>query len=332
MKIIKSESIRTEHDSGWTDETRREKLLMDTRQPKTRAEWLAVRRLGIGASEAAAVLGLSPYASPLSLFYEKTSGTQVEDDTEVQEWGLLLEPAIAAKYAQVTKRGVSTPEPYTIFRDREQPQFFCTPDRLVTPTRSPVAVWPYHPLQLKVSAYFNPKEELPLHWQIQEQHEMMVLGAAGASFAILVAGRKFYHADIERNQSFIDFLREQLEEFWDRVQRDMPPDTDGHRATAEALRRMYPTDRGTAIALPDEYRLMADDLEFLKSQIADLEQRKDAIENKIRATIADNTFAQLPDGTGFSLKTTKRDGFSVEPTTFRALRRVKTIPKGLLNQ
>ncbi len=38
----------------------------------TRQEWLQVRNQGIGSSEAAAAIGLSPYTSPLALWQHKT--------------------------------------------------------------------------------------------------------------------------------------------------------------------------------------------------------------------------------------------------------------------
>ena len=41
-------------------------------KPKDRAEWLKAREGGIGASEVAAVVGLSKWDSPYSLFLRKT--------------------------------------------------------------------------------------------------------------------------------------------------------------------------------------------------------------------------------------------------------------------
>ncbi len=38
----------------------------------SRAEWLSVRGGGIGSSDAAVAVGISPYKSPLELWLEKT--------------------------------------------------------------------------------------------------------------------------------------------------------------------------------------------------------------------------------------------------------------------
>jgi putative phage-type endonuclease len=293
----------------------------------TRAEWLERRRQGLGASDAAAVLGLSPYQSPYSLFREKRDGVLVEEDDEVKEWGLLLEPAIAARYRQITGRSVTQPEPFTIVASPARPQFFCTPDAFVQVGDEAC------PLQFKVTAYFNPHGELPDHWQVQEQHEMLVTGASWASFGILVAGRKFYWADMPRNDAFCDLLQEKLEEFWDRVQRDNPPPLDGHWATTEALKRLYPRDNGSWVRLPAEGERWADELTEVKEELQLLRTRERGIENQIRAAIGDHMWGLLDNGGGgWSLKTTQRAAYAVEACEYRQLRRVdeKHLPKGLL--
>ena len=38
----------------------------------SREDWLIARKGGIGGSDAAAVLGLNPYKSPVELFYERS--------------------------------------------------------------------------------------------------------------------------------------------------------------------------------------------------------------------------------------------------------------------
>ena len=44
-----------------------------------RQAWLAIRQRGIGSSDAAAAVGLSPYKSPLTLWLERT-GRQLPED------------------------------------------------------------------------------------------------------------------------------------------------------------------------------------------------------------------------------------------------------------
>ena len=70
----------------------------------TREQWLTIRKLGIGSSDAAVAIGLSPYKCPLSLWLEKT-GRKEPDDLSQKEavlWGIELEPVLAQVYAKRT--------------------------------------------------------------------------------------------------------------------------------------------------------------------------------------------------------------------------------------
>ena len=58
-------------------------------------EWLAYRRKGIGGSDVAALLGISPWRTARDLFYDKLNIAVVEDHEDnwvALEMGHLLEP------------------------------------------------------------------------------------------------------------------------------------------------------------------------------------------------------------------------------------------------
>ncbi len=81
----------------------------------SRNEWLAVRKQGIGGSDAAAAVGLNPYQSQLELWMIKTgrfsenspdeSETKLDIDSKMY-WGQVLEPIVAQHYTKVTGRKV----------------------------------------------------------------------------------------------------------------------------------------------------------------------------------------------------------------------------------
>jgi putative phage-type endonuclease len=73
-----------------------------TDDDRERDEWLEQRRHGIGGSDAAAALGLSPWKTPLSLYLEKTGDARPFRDNESMLWGRVLEPAIRAEYTRRT--------------------------------------------------------------------------------------------------------------------------------------------------------------------------------------------------------------------------------------
>lgn len=77
-----------------------------------RKDWLAVRQQGIGASDAAAAVGISPYQSQLELWMIKTGRMSGLPDPSLDEvrspiyWGNVLEPIVAAHYTRKTGRKV----------------------------------------------------------------------------------------------------------------------------------------------------------------------------------------------------------------------------------
>src|SRR5690349_20262127 len=77
-------------------------------QDLDRDQWLAVRKTGIGSSDAAAAVGLNPNKSQLELWLEKTNHDanlpkpDPNDEASPMYWGTLLEPIVAAHYTRRT--------------------------------------------------------------------------------------------------------------------------------------------------------------------------------------------------------------------------------------
>ena len=60
-----------------------------------RKDWLDVRKTGIGGSDVAAVLGISPWKSPLDVFLDKTGKSAPEPENDAMYWGTRLETLVA---------------------------------------------------------------------------------------------------------------------------------------------------------------------------------------------------------------------------------------------
>src|SRR5262245_62641262 len=82
-------------------------------------EQVAERHTGLGGSDAAPALGLSPFKSALELFLDKRERRDLPDAAAYLRWGHLLEPVIRQEYANVTGRVVRLP-PGTV-RSAEHP-------------------------------------------------------------------------------------------------------------------------------------------------------------------------------------------------------------------
>lgn len=230
-------------------ETRRPALRLVETKKMERGDWLAVRRTGIGGSDAAAAVGLNPHKSPLELWMEKT-GREGElrypDPTDTREpvfWGTLLEPIVAAAYTQQT--GNKVRKVNAVLRHPTVPYMLANLDREIVGTPD-VQI-----LECKTAGEFGARiwkeEGVPEYVQLQVQHQLAVTGKQAADVAVLLCGQKLEVHRIERDESLIAHLIELEGHFWRHVTEDRPPPPDGSESADQALRALYPRDRGQTL-------------------------------------------------------------------------------------
>lgn len=296
-------------------------------EPYTREEhptkdaWLKGRRHGIGASDASAVLGLNPWKSPLALYAEKLELSEPSDEeTEAMEWGTRLEPVIAEKYQAATGRQLAPVEPYTIYRSRRHPFMTATFDRLILGDPRGLGI-----LQIKAVGAFKAEDwedEPPVYYQVQTQQEAMVAGAAWGSLAVLIGGQRFRHFDFTRNDRFLSVLVEREEAFWNRLLTQDPPPVDGSESAREILKRLYPKETpGLVVNLPAEAIEWDADLQQVKGLGKEYEEKRQTLENKIKAALGEAEAGICPNGLTYTWKASPRKGYVVADTIVRTLRR-----------
>ena len=221
--------------------------LVDTRKIE-RADWLEVRKSGIGGSDAAAAVGLNPHKSALELWMEKTgrdAHLPQPDPTCTREpayWGSLLEPIVAAAYTQQTGNRVRKVN--AVLRHPTVPYMLANLDREVVGT-SGVQI-----LECKTAGEFGArlwKEGVPEYVQLQVQHQLAVTGKQAADVAVLLCGQKLEVYRIHRDDDLIARLIELEGDFWRHVTEDRPPPADGSDSADKALRTLYPRDRGQTL-------------------------------------------------------------------------------------
>jgi putative phage-type endonuclease len=286
---------------------------------KTREEWLKARNDGIGGSEAAAVMGVSPFESALSLFSRKLGLMPEIQDNERMYWGRHLEEAIAADYERRTGRVLTDPGPYTIYRHETFPHMFCTPDRIIE--ANPPGI-----LQIKTArpgAKTEFMEQVPVHYQVQLQHEMICCGVSWGAFAVFFGDYDHLYFDVDFHGRFAQVLITQEQSFWSKVKMGVPPIADDSYASRIALQSLYKEEE-------DEVKALAGDLINAHMSLEDAKQAKTEAERTIRQhqnaiceAIGDAAYGVMPDGTKYSWKTQTRKAYSVEASVSRILRRMK---------
>lgn len=158
------------------DMSYRPSVLVET-EKLTRPEWLEYRRRGIGGSDAAAVLGISPFRTARDLYYDK-AGIVTADDREnwvALEYGTLLEPLVARIFAE--KTGLKIYQRKCLFQHPLHPWMLADLDYLVELPDGSTAI-----LEIKTTNY-NAKdkwwrdgeETVPAYYESQGRHYMAVM-------------------------------------------------------------------------------------------------------------------------------------------------------------
>jgi putative phage-type endonuclease len=202
-------------------------------------EWHAARANGLGGSEIAAVLGLSPFESRFSLWHRKAGAIGPVDLNDEMEWGTRLEPAVAAKWDDNHPDARIHWWPGTYSRDG---WMIANPDGLSYRTDEVV--------ELKTSPFgdgWGPDgtDEVPIHVRTQVLWYCGVLDYVAANVAVLIGGHDYREYRIEFDQDEFDLLRDEGAEFMATLERNERPDIDEHSATFQALREMHPDIDGT---------------------------------------------------------------------------------------
>lgn len=201
--------------------------------------WHAARARVVGASEVAALFGVSPYLSHWALWQIKAGRAPAPDlagDVRVT-WGLRLENAIADAVAE--ERG------WTLLPGGHRvhprvPGMGCTLDREVGDRGGGV-------LELKAVDWLVRKrqwgDEPPAHILLQLQHQLSVTGHAWGAVAALVGGNELRIWEYEARPKIIAEIERRVRAFWQSVRENKPPPVDGSASTSETLAALYPEAR-----------------------------------------------------------------------------------------
>lgn len=187
-------------------------------KPATHEEWLMEREYGIGASEVGAILGISPYETPFSLWLKKTKRVPRDEENQAMKMGHLLEPIVAQLWEEATGEKVIKASAADIIYVHPDHDFMrATPDRIVRGRKKL--------LEIKTTVTTVDPDDIYPHWLAQVQYQMFVTGIHDADLAWLVQGRYFGYANIPYDEEFAEFIAGMVTSFWnENVLADKEPD------------------------------------------------------------------------------------------------------------
>ena len=246
----------------------------------SREEWLMRRRKTIGGSDAAGIVGLSRWASPFSVWADKTGRAAEKEDTEAMGQGRDLEDYVARRWMEETGKRVYR-LPAMLYHPK-YPFTHADVDRMVVGENAGLECKTTFSLDLK---QFN-GVEFPVQYYAQCVHYLAVTGADRWYLAVLAYGRGFFTFTLERDQAEIDALMTAEAEFWKLVEQNTPPDVDGSEATSAALREVYPISEQTTADLFGRDTVLREYMRLKEDEKA-LDTRIGEIENTIKADMGE---------------------------------------------
>ena len=150
-------------------------------------EWLSYRRRGIGGSDAAAILGISPWRTARDLYYDKLNVVKADMDENwvALEMGHLLEDLVARIFAK--KTGLHIFQRKVMFQHPLYPWMLADLDYLVELPDGSNAI-----LEIKTTNYnarenwwYNGEEIVPVYYESQGRHYMSVMNLDRVYFCCL---------------------------------------------------------------------------------------------------------------------------------------------------
>lgn len=282
--------------------------------------YLASRQGGVGGTDAAAILGLSPWKRPIQIYEGKVNpGAQPELDKELLWWGSALEPIVRGRYAE--RFGVQVVAPSDLgaifpksrpWRDStliEGPESWMlgAPDGWMPSVNSG--------LEVKCSTRKNEEwgdegsSEVPVHYLIQVSWYMAVTNADAWNFATLFSGNKLEQFRIVRDRDFERDMIEACRAFWfDNVLAKVEPDIDESESYGKYLARKFSLNTGTIIKDPNpeilDWTVKMKEAEEAEKQAA---AEKQLANNHLRVLIGNAQKAETPLGSVGWVRPEKKD-------------------------
>lgn len=296
-----------------------------------RNEFILRRMKGIGGSDVAALVGLSPWTTPRDVWYSKVGhdgeGNPVDvfnlvKETDAMYWGRVLEDVVANEYSLRTGYDVQAtdyqfkgdPKKHPLAKD----YFIANVDRLVDAGEKLSDKKPedaYRPLineetgqlftdkllECKTSSVYmkdnwgeGGTSDVPEYYMAQVQWYMGVTGCKSADLAVLIGSNDFRIYHLERNETVIEYLFKEADKFWtEYVLTDILPPP----VSVDDSISAFP--RGEK-----EKKVFADELlegactqyNELRAQVEDLEKQMDSLKMQICESMQDGTGLYNDDG------------------------------------
>jgi putative phage-type endonuclease len=226
--------------------------------PPGSPEWHAARQQGIGGSEIAAVLGLSPWESRFSLWHRKRGLLAAVEVNDSMYWGTRLEPVIRDEFERrhAVSDGIRVEQAGT-WRHEDRPWQVANPDGFILGLIVEDGETPHSLLEIKTARdgdrWGEPgTDEIPVYYRTQCLWYLDVFGLQTCHVAVLIAGSDYREYRVEYAADEAAFMRDKARDFLDELDTNQRPDIDSHSATYQVVRELHPDIEDVKFDVPGE--------------------------------------------------------------------------------
>jgi len=251
------------------------------------------RRRFIGGTDIGAIIGVSPWATPLSVYFDKTDQGEPVEETLAMRRGKALEHFISREFVREHPELVVDLHPDPVIRDDWGFPAGASLDGICRKRRQsePVAIF-----EAKTTSAWNAKAwdaeagDLPDTYFTQVQWYLAVADLPLAYAAADVGDpKKLRVVEVPRDEAVIEALIRAGRDFWvAHVETHTPPAPSGHQRDGQALRAIYPrSSPDVSVVLGDEAAALVEayrDAAFAEKTAA---EAKAAAQNQLCALLGD---------------------------------------------
>lgn len=272
--------------------------------PPNSPRWHELRRLGIGGSDAGAIVGVSRFKTPYQVWVEKMSeGTVIEEDSEPAQWGKILERPVRDEFSRRT--GIEVIDFPKMVRHAQHQHMLANVDGLSVETK------PGTGLVTGITGIYEGKTSrydwsddgavvIPPSYAVQGYHYMAVLELDIVHYACLIGGQKLVVAELERDDKMIEDLMAIEAAFWAQVVDGTPPPAEA--ADVDTLRRRWTPETGKSVELTAELAMELKRRKGLKEAISSAEGVVKEIDAKLMEFMGDAEVATWREQTAITWK------------------------------
>lgn len=242
-----------------------------TRPEPGSPEWTKL----VTASKVAAILGLSPWESPLSLWRKMRGLDEPEPDDDVKRRGHYLEPAILAWWQDQHPETLDhdlIPDGRSL-QPRFVPQFWFSHEGWAGATVDAVTYIDGARVIVEAKSAARMDDwgkpgtaEIPAYYLTQVLFSLEVTGADRAYVPVIGPYLEFSEYVVERDEAMQAAIMDRCREFYDSLAGDVPPPLDDHPATLASVKAQHPDiDRGAGETVQLDYDTA---VEYVEAQAA----------------------------------------------------------------